>query len=233
MVYKAHKECPYCKEEIKAVANKCIHCHSLLDEQDVINQPDPELAEKPVLVKGVKGTGRKKRLMWVPVSIIIILIILMASGTLLNGGSPGETVPEAGEEEETGQSSTPGPESGPDAERVTVEDIVNKYEPKFQALEDQVAAELTALFNAASKEYEQGSGSPLFQLQLINKYTREIQRVEDRADAAFYSLLDQMNDELISHGLSTNVIAEIEEDYKKDKQAMKRELARFLTDWGN
>ncbi len=233
MFYQAHKECPYCKEEIKAVANKCIHCHSLLDDHDLINKSDPELAEKPVMVKGVKGTGRKISFMWVPVSIIIILIILMASGTLLNGGSEEAAGIEAGEEDENNQAATPGPDSGPDAEGVTVEDIVNKYEPKFQALEDQVAAELTALFNAASKEYEQGSGNPLFQLQLINKYTREIQRVEDRADAAFYSLLDQMKDELVSHGLPTDVIAEIEEDYKKEKQAMKRELTRFLTDRGN
>lgn len=230
---KAYKECPYCREEIKAVAHKCMHCHSMLDGQDINHKADPGLQENPVKVKGLKGRGRKKSFMWGPVSILSMLIILMTSGTLLNGGSPAETVPGVVTEEENGQGAAPGPGSGPGSEGVTVEDIVSKYDPKFQALEDQITAELTALFNAATREYEEGSGNPLFLIQLINKYNREIQRVEDRADTAFYSLLDQMKDELVSNNLPVDVIAEIEEDYQKDKQVKKRELTRFLTDRSN
>ncbi len=231
------RECPFCREEIEAGALKCRHCQSLLDEETIIeaglgqeNQEQPEKAGRPAW---------KMWLTWGPVALIIIALVITLSGASLTGGSKDETVESADEtatiEEETEANgdkdkSGSGGDTGP--ETVTLESIVNKYEPKFEALEDKVAAELETLFNAALKEYEQGGG-PLFQLQLVNKYMRELQKVEDRADAAFYSLLEEMNDELISHDLPTDIIAEIEEDYKQKKQAMKRELSSYLADWGN
>jgi len=231
------RECPFCREEIEAGALKCRHCQSLLDVESLKeaglgqeNQEQSERAGRPAWKKWLVGG---------PVALIIIALVITLSGASLTGGSKDETVESADEtadlEEEpeaNGEEDKPGSRGDTGSETVTLENIVNKYEPKFEALEDKVAAELEALFDAALKEYEQGGG-PLFQLQLVNKYMRELQKVEDRADAAFYSLLEEMNDELISYDLPTDIIAEIEEDYKQKKQAMKRELSSYLADWDN
>lgn len=233
-----YKECPFCKEEIKEGAVKCRHCRSLLDEESM--KAAGIASSKPGIVLVKKKPAWKRWFVWVPVMLAITLLIISLSGISLTGGSIEESA--EGDDEDIGEideAQDPvqdtGPETGadPGSQPVTVESIRKKYEPKFDALENQVEAELRTLFNSAMEEYEQGSGGLFFQLQLVNKYMREIQRVEDNADAAFYSILEQMEKELKSHGLPTDIIAELEEDYKKDKQAKKRELTDFLKDWSN
>jgi len=233
-----YKECPFCNEEIKQGAVKCKHCRSLLDEESLKKagieayQPQKDLAEKK--------PPWKRWFVWVPVMLVITALIISFSGVSLTGGSI-EGLAEDDEEDlghigqAQGSDSDTGPEAGtyPGSQPVTLESIVEKYEPRFDALENQIEADLRALFNSALKEYEQGSGGLLFQLQLVNKYMREIQKVEDSADAAFYNILEEMEKELKSHGLPTDIIAGLEEDYKKDKQAKKRELTDFLKDWSN
>ncbi len=233
-----YMECPFCKEEVREGAVKCRHCHSLLDEESL--KAAGIASSQPVTVIVKKKPAWKSWFVWAPVVLVITLLIISLSGISLTGGSIEELAEgDAEEAEEVDEAKDSDPDSRPETgadpapQPVTAESIRKKYVPKFDALEQQVEAELRALFNSAMKEYEEGSGGLLFQLQLVNKYMREIQRVEDKADAAFYSILDQMEKELKSHNLPTGVIAELEEDYKKDKQAKKRELTDFLKDWSN
>lgn len=230
-----NKECPFCRELVKTKAIKCRYCRSRLDEA-VFRQASS-------LKYGPEPAARIKkpffRRIFVPMVLILVtaLVIIFISGASLTGGSidVDETWPDSSLLEEEPARPTNGSEAGsdPTLQPVTQESIVNKYNPKFAALEEQIESELRILFNNAFKEYEQGNGGIIYQLQLVNKYMKEIQKVEDRADVIFYNLLDQMSDELKSHGLPTDIITEIEADYKRDKQAKKRELTNFLSDWSN
>lgn len=236
------KECPFCKEEIKEGAFKCKHCKSMLGK-DEKNGAEVDQKEYNPAIKAYRPVW-KKWFVWVPLCIIVIALIVAISGASLTGGSKDamddmENKEEVGSKpieiegtEETEPESKPGSNGNSSSEPVTLESIIDKYEPRFQALEDNITAELKTLFNAALKEFEQGGG-PLQQLQLANKYMGKIQEIEKQADASFYNLLEEMEHELLGHGLPTEVITEIEEDYKKEKQAKKRELTNFISEWGN
>ena len=233
----ASRECPFCREVINATALKCRHCHSKLDQESLMEAG--LIPGKPEPVTRSKQPAVRRWAIKTPVILVAALLIIVLSGASLTGGGLGV---EGNEEENLagpGGAEEIEPEAGfetgssPGYQPVTLESIINKYEPEFAALEDQIEADLKALFNDAVREYEQGSGGLFFQLQLINKYMREIQRVEDRADKTFYSILGQMENELNKNGLPTEVIAEIEADYEQDKQAKKRELSNFLSDWRN
>ncbi len=237
------EECPYCREKIDSSDPKCQYCDSMLDNNDSftgesVRKKRP--AQKITIVK----SPRKKWLLWVPVLLILIVSLVFLGESLATpdddftvADDDGELIDEDAEESIFGDDLevTDLDQPGNDLEEaefaedlVTVDSINRKYEPKFEALEDEITAELIKLFNAAMQEYEQANGGVLFQLQLVNKYMRKVRQVESRADERFYKILDQMEEELVENDLSTAIISELEEDYLRDKQEKKRELTNFL-----
>ncbi len=248
MAENSKKECPYCREEIDNEDVKCKYCDSLLNAE-ASSEIEPDRTERPAQKIIVVKSSRKKWLLWVPVLLILIVFLIFlgeslatSDNDLIIDDSEAELEAEQTEEDvlreerETIESDQPEHkkwEAGSEEDTVTVESITSKYEPKFEALEEEITAELVTLFNAAMQEYEQANGGFLFQIQLVNKYMRKIQQLEDRADERFYRLLDQMEEELLKHDLPADVISEIEEDYLRDKQEKKRELTNFLKKPGN
>ncbi len=237
------KECPYCREKIDKEDVKCKYCDSLLNAE-ASSEIEPDRTESPAQKIIVVKSSRKKWLLWLPVLFVLTVILIILGEPLATPDneiavedSEAELEAEQTEEDvlreerETTESDQPENkewEAGSEGDTVTVKSIISKYKPEFEALEEEITAELITLFNAAMQEYEQANGGVLFQFQLVNKYMRKIQQLEDRADERFYRLLDQMEEELLKHDLPTDVISELEEDYLRDKQEKKRELTNFL-----
>jgi len=113
----------------------------------------------------------------------------------------------------------------PPDESDLLEDVIEKYQPRFETLEDRAIERLEELFQAALTEYEeQRRRGTLNRFQFTNKYIQAGQLLEQRVDASFYDLLGRMENELNRNELPTEIIAEVEETYIKAKQQKKEEL---------
>ncbi len=71
-----YKDCPYCGEEIKAVAIKCKHCQSFLDDSSVQKTLSEDLPNN----KG-KKSRKNSFLILGSIVFIIVLIVVLASGS--------------------------------------------------------------------------------------------------------------------------------------------------------
>ncbi len=110
-----------------------------------------------------------------------------------------------------------------------LDEIINDYEPLFQALEDKALERLESLFEQAIKEYQEQEGDgTLDRFVLTNKYIQAGRILENNVDEAFYSLLGSMENDLLREGHPTNVLAEIEKTYEGAKDEKKRDLLNRL-----
>ena len=108
---------------------------------------------------------------------------------------------------------------------VQLEDVIAKYEPLFENLENRALERLEDLFQAALEEYTaQRKSGTLNRFQFTNKYIQAGSLLEERVDASFYNLLGRMENELNRNNLPTNILQEIEETYTAAKQEKKEEL---------
>ncbi|MDW7730599.1 MAG: hypothetical protein SCJ94_11445 [Bacillota bacterium] len=113
----------------------------------------------------------------------------------------------------------------PPDESDLLEDVIEKYQPRFETLEDRAIERLEELFQTALAEYEeQRRRGTLNRFHFTNKYIQAGQLLEQRVDASFYDLLGRMENELNRNGLPTEILAEVEETYLTAKQQKKDEL---------
>ncbi len=118
------------------------------------------------------------------------------------------------------------PDTGDGAD---LEEIIDNYEPTFQALEDQALERLDSLFMQAIEEYHQlEQAGNVDRFVLTNKYIQAGRILEDNVDETFYELLGKMENELNSKGYSTKILEEIETSYEQAKDSKKRELMNRL-----
>ena len=121
------------------------------------------------------------------------------------------------------------PEEVTEAEKL--EDIIERYEPLFENLQDTATERLENLFQAAITEYnEQKKAGTYDRFKLTNKYIQAGKLLEKRVDESFYLMLNQMESELKRKELPTEVITEVETAYKETKSEKMQELFRRLRD---
>ena len=119
------------------------------------------------------------------------------------------------------------PEEDTEAEKL--EDIIERYEPLFENLQDTASERLENLFQAALTEYNERKKAGTYdRFQLTNKYIQAGKLLEKKVDESFYLMLNQMESELKRRELPTAVITEIEEAYKETKSEKMQELFRRL-----
>lgn len=130
---------------------------------------------------------------------------------------------------DTGTVTNPKPKPKPEPPAITEEFILAKHEPKFLALEQLALERLEILFNAGKAEYiEHVENGTLDRFELANKYIQAGRTLERGIDAMFYSLLEELRQDLLSHNLSTAITKTIESDYKKQKDARRRSFLSLI-----
>ncbi len=130
---------------------------------------------------------------------------------------------------DTGSEPNPKPKPEPKPPAITEEFILAKHEPKFLALEKLALERLETLFNAGKAEYiEHEENGTLNRFELANKYIQAGRTLEKGIDAMFYSLLEELRQDLLSHNLSTAIIETIESDYKKQKDSRRRSFLSLI-----
>ncbi len=111
----------------------------------------------------------------------------------------------------------------------SLEEVIDNYEPAFQALEDEALARLELLFQKAIEEYRGGErDGTVDRFMLTNKYIQAGRMLEENVDKTFYELLEEMENELQDKGYSKDVLEEIENTYEQAKNDKKRELMNRL-----
>lgn len=112
--------------------------------------------------------------------------------------------------------------------QITETDIINKYAPKFSALEQFTNSRLDQIYAAAEQEYgEQSRAGTLNHAAWTQKYLQACLKLQDSVNPQFYGLVNEMEAELKGNNLSTDVIADIKQEYTASKyQKIKELLAR-------
>ena len=111
----------------------------------------------------------------------------------------------------------------------SLEEVIDNYEPAFQALEDEALRRLDMLFQEAIAEYRGGErDGTVDRFMLTNKYIQAGRMLEENVDETFYELLKEMENELNRKGYPTEILEEIETTYEQAKDNKKRELMNRL-----
>ncbi|MEQ8235471.1 MAG: hypothetical protein ABRQ23_01705 [Syntrophomonadaceae bacterium] len=108
---------------------------------------------------------------------------------------------------------------------VSEEDIIRKYVPQFQSMEQSANSRLDQLFNTAGQEYRSQKAAGTLDLSaLARKYLQAGTKLEAGVNSRFYTLLSAMENELIANHQPTEVIDLIKQDYLQAKAAKRAEM---------
>jgi hypothetical protein len=114
----------------------------------------------------------------------------------------------------------------------TVQDIKDTYQKKFEALQKTTNEQVDSLLKQAISEYKskiKSSEDPLF-IHFYQKYTKEGQALEKKTDKAFYTIHEQLINELKQHGFSEKIADEFKNTYLKQKEKRQMEIFKsFLS----
>lgn len=108
---------------------------------------------------------------------------------------------------------------------LTQVEILGKYEPRFQNLQAQSAGRLETLYAASLAEGRAQKANGTFDRQeLARKYIQAGSMLENAADSQFYSILNDLQAELVANGQPTDITGEIESQYLSAKSGKRSEL---------
>jgi len=112
-------------------------------------------------------------------------------------------------------------------QKETREAIVGKYAAEFDALKSAAESSIEDLIKKAYNEYhsvEEDERTVGFKLKLANKYMKAGNGLEESFDLKFYGILSRMEAELTLLEYDTNILKEIEKNYKAEKSARRKAL---------
>lgn len=103
----------------------------------------------------------------------------------------------------------------------SLEQIINVYDPKFKALENEFNSSLNNLIKDALADYNSGNYT---KFQLARFYLDKGYKIEKESDAKFYSLVKELEKELKNNSLDLSLKDEIVNYYETVKSAKKDSL---------
>jgi|ADurb_Val_02_Slu_FD_contig_61_422688_length_1414_multi_3_in_0_out_0_1 hypothetical protein len=111
------------------------------------------------------------------------------------------------------------------APQITEKNVIDKYTPKFYALEQFTNNRLEQIYAAADQEYDEKSrAGTLNHAAWTQKYMQACLKLQDSVNLQFYGLVDEMEAELKANNLSTSIIEEIKQEYTASKYRKIKEL---------
>jgi hypothetical protein len=112
------------------------------------------------------------------------------------------------------------------AKEVTVASIKQKYNPSFQNLESQANSKLNALVGQAYAEYQnkKNNGESISFGYFYQKYSSAASALESNTDAAFQSVLNAVENDLVKNGFSKSEANSFKKEYEAQKKARENAL---------
>ncbi|WP_339251829.1 hypothetical protein NSQ43_16020 [Sporosarcina sp. FSL W8-0480] len=141
------------------------------------------------------------------------------SNSNTNKGSGSTSKPATG-------NSTAGP--GNTGTKVTVASIKEKYNPAFNALENQAESKLNALIGRAKNEYltKKENGEKIDYGYFYNKYTSAAAELEGRTDSVFKGVLKVVEKDLEKNGYDKSYAKSFQDQYNAQKKSRKDALMK-------
>lgn len=102
----------------------------------------------------------------------------------------------------------------------SIEDVVSNYRPDLQSLQSEFSASIDGLISEAANEYISGVPST----KLVPKYISKTNSIEESSEQKVNSLLERLEDDLISNNHDTKIVEELRDYYKTLKNNKKNEL---------
>ncbi|TFZ41471.1 hypothetical protein E4100_02510 [Soehngenia longivitae] len=113
------------------------------------------------------------------------------------------------------------PQTNTTVNKRSLDQIINVYDPKFKALENEFNSLLDNLINDALTDYNSGNYT---KFQLARFYLDKGYKIEKESDAKFYSLVKELEKELKNNSLDLSLKDEIVNYYETVKSAKKDSL---------
>ncbi len=106
-------------------------------------------------------------------------------------------------------------------EKESLSNIADKYNKKLESLQNEFLDKLNDLISSGYEEYKSGKVSTT---KLASKYISEGSNLEQECDKKVYSIIDELEKELIANDYDTSLVAEVKNYYKSFKQKEKERL---------
>ncbi len=113
------------------------------------------------------------------------------------------------------------PQTNTTVNKKSLDQIINVYDPKFKALENEFNSLLDNLIKDALADYNSGNYT---KFQLARFYLDKGYKIEKESDAKFYSLVKELEKELKNNSLDLSLKDEIVNYYETVKSAKKDSL---------
>lgn len=118
------------------------------------------------------------------------------------------------------------------SEPKTLMDIKQNYTLKFKNLERTYQGKIIALVGQAKSEYIAMKNGQLdaTAMSLASKYMGMVKSMESEADAQFYHVLSQMEQDLINRGFPTDLVKTAELEYEQRKKNQRAAIIQKFAD---
>lgn len=104
-------------------------------------------------------------------------------------------------------------------------EIINKYMPQINSLQNLALSRLDVLYSAAVNEYKQRKKEgTLNSSELAQKYIQAGRMLEGNVDSQFNNILNKMQAEMVANNFSTDEVSVIRNEYEKAKSIKRSQL---------